>query len=157
MSEFVSESCKGVLCHVRECKNAAVAKLGEEIAHDDPFPNRHNLTAYVCRDHFVLIMGTIGPGLVEDMRVTAQRLSLGAPYAQGATEASHVPAPVPAPEGGAWRSREERLKEAERIEFRASEMGNIPEGSRFKTVTEVEDMLMNLARLVRESIQAEKS
>lgn len=47
---FISQSCIGETCSV--CKQPATHKLGEEIASDDPNPNRHNLTAYVCTEHF---------------------------------------------------------------------------------------------------------
>ena len=50
---FVSASCEGEVCSM--CCSLAVAKVGEEIAWDDPFPARHNLTAYVCHDHFCAI------------------------------------------------------------------------------------------------------
>ena len=39
------------------CGAPSAAKVGEEIFHDDPHPVRHNLTAYVCADHFRQIMG----------------------------------------------------------------------------------------------------
>jgi len=51
----VSESCWGEICSM--CGKEATHKVGEEIPHDDPSPNRHNLTAYVCCDHFSQIMG----------------------------------------------------------------------------------------------------
>lgn len=54
MVPFVSESCQGEVCR---CGAPAVAKIGEEIAHDDPNPNRHNLTAYVCARHYALVLG----------------------------------------------------------------------------------------------------
>jgi hypothetical protein len=56
---FVSESCIGEFCSV--CKKKATNKLGEEIANDDPNKNRHNLTAYVCREHFEMIFGGKNP------------------------------------------------------------------------------------------------
>lgn len=31
-----------------------------EIPYDHPYPNRHNLTAYVCREHFRMIVGKLG-------------------------------------------------------------------------------------------------
>jgi hypothetical protein len=34
----------------------AFHKVGEEIFDDDPNPVRHNLTQYVCCDHFQMIM-----------------------------------------------------------------------------------------------------
>ncbi len=58
MPHHVSSTCIGEVCGA--CLPAQVQathKLGEEIAHDDPSPSRHNLTAYVCCKHFVLILG----------------------------------------------------------------------------------------------------
>ncbi len=52
--KFISGTCKGEKCTI--CKKPATKKLGEEIAHDDPNPIRHNLTAYVCDDHFDMIV-----------------------------------------------------------------------------------------------------
>jgi hypothetical protein len=52
---FVSKSCNGEICSV--CSLPATNKLGEEIPFDDPDKNRHNLTAYVCRKHFTMIVG----------------------------------------------------------------------------------------------------
>lgn len=52
---WISATCGGEWC--RMCGKPAVAKVGEEIAHDDPMPVRHNLTAYVCSQHFVEILG----------------------------------------------------------------------------------------------------
>jgi hypothetical protein len=57
-SRFVSATCKGEKCSV--CGENATNKLGEEIPYDDPNPNRHNLTAYVCREHFRMIVGRLG-------------------------------------------------------------------------------------------------
>jgi hypothetical protein len=57
-SRFVSATCKGEKCSV--CGKNATNKLGEEIPYDDPNPNRHNLTAYVCREHFRMIVGRLG-------------------------------------------------------------------------------------------------
>lgn len=51
---FVSISCEGEKCSV--CGAPAKAKIGEEIMHDDPMPNRHNLTAYVCFNHFDMVL-----------------------------------------------------------------------------------------------------
>ncbi len=50
-----SASCRGERCSV--CGADATHKLGEEIMHDDPFPERHNLTAYVCCEHFRMVLG----------------------------------------------------------------------------------------------------
>lgn len=55
MSHFISSSCGGEICSV--CDELATHKLGEEIFWDDPNPNRHNLTAYVCCEHFTMILG----------------------------------------------------------------------------------------------------
>jgi len=55
MAHFVSASCLGEYCSI--CKIPATHKVGEEIMSDDPNPVRHNLTAYVCCEHFRLIMG----------------------------------------------------------------------------------------------------
>lgn len=55
IKQFVSGSCKGEICSV--CGKDATNKLGEEIPFDDPDKNRHNLTAYVCREHFTMIVG----------------------------------------------------------------------------------------------------
>jgi len=54
-SHFISESCEGELCRI--CHEPATHKLGEEIMHDDPNPNRHNLTAYVCCKHWKMVLG----------------------------------------------------------------------------------------------------
>ncbi len=52
--EFISACCEGVKCSV--CSKPATHKIGEEIQNDDPFPNRHNLTAYVCTEHFNMVL-----------------------------------------------------------------------------------------------------
>lgn len=54
MSAFISATCQGETCR---CGAPAVAKIGEEIAPDDPHPHRHNLTAYVCARHYALLLG----------------------------------------------------------------------------------------------------
>jgi hypothetical protein len=54
---FVSATCRGEHCSM--CKEPATHKVGEEIAHDDPNPNRHNLTAYVCCRDFIRIFGPV--------------------------------------------------------------------------------------------------
>ena len=61
MVHFVSASCRGEKCSI--CKSPATHKVGEEIMSDDPNPIRHNLTAYVCCEHFRLIMGPAVPCL----------------------------------------------------------------------------------------------
>lgn len=52
---FVSSSCEGEKCF---CGQIAEHKVEETIFHDDPVPNRHPLTSYICHHHFVEIMGT---------------------------------------------------------------------------------------------------
>ncbi len=54
MTQFISACCGGERCSL--CGNPAARKVGEEIFHDDPNPYRHNLTAYVCQEHFDKIM-----------------------------------------------------------------------------------------------------
>lgn len=58
-----SATCRTEICSI--CGAEAAAKVGEEIAHDDPYPHRHNLTAYVCASHFAQIMGPLGQRLME--------------------------------------------------------------------------------------------
>ena len=52
---FISGSCIGENCSM--CSEPATKKVEEHIFHDDPEPNRHGLTAYVCEKHFNIIMG----------------------------------------------------------------------------------------------------
>lgn len=59
MSHPISKCCGGEKCY---CGLPATHKVGEEIQHDDPQPNRHNLTAYVCCAHFREIMGPVATG-----------------------------------------------------------------------------------------------
>ncbi len=59
MTHFISVSCGGKCCSI--CKAPAAHKVGEEIMPDDPKPIRHNLTAYVCCEHFRLILGPAVP------------------------------------------------------------------------------------------------
>jgi hypothetical protein len=54
---FVSETCEGEACW---CGKPAVRKVGEEFADDEPNPNRHNLTRYICAHHFAELMGPAG-------------------------------------------------------------------------------------------------
>lgn len=56
-----SKACIGVKCW---CGHAAAKKVGEEILFDDPNPNRHNLTAYVCAVHYAQMMGPTGASQV---------------------------------------------------------------------------------------------
>lgn len=55
-ARFVSACCEGEVC---SCGQPAVAKVEETIFLDDPNPNRHPLTAYVCADHFGQFMGRL--------------------------------------------------------------------------------------------------
>ena len=57
-SGFVSRSCKGEVCSV--CGKPATNKLEETLFWDDPNRLRHPLTAYVCREHFRMIVGRLG-------------------------------------------------------------------------------------------------
>lgn len=59
MAHFVSASCEGEVCRV--CGDLATHKVGEEIPHDDPMPFRHNHTAYVCCDCFLMLFGVSVP------------------------------------------------------------------------------------------------
>lgn len=55
MSErFVSPSCECERCG--QCGKPATNKVGEEISHDDPGSQRHNLTVYLCAEHFDNLM-----------------------------------------------------------------------------------------------------
>ncbi len=54
---FVSRSCNGERCSFEGCSEPAEHKVEETIFHDDPIPNRHELTAYICHAHFRQIMG----------------------------------------------------------------------------------------------------
>ena len=51
------------------CGDDAIAKVGEEIMNDDPFQNRHNLTAYVCEKHFRELFGDFGVDFTEEARI----------------------------------------------------------------------------------------
>lgn len=51
---FISPSCDGERCF---CGAAAVRKIAEDALDS---PQRHPLTAYVCADHFALLMGPVG-------------------------------------------------------------------------------------------------
>ena len=60
-----SKYVNGEKCH---CGDDSVAKVGEEITHDDPLQNRHNLTAYVCEKHFRELFGDYGVNFIEEAR-----------------------------------------------------------------------------------------
>lgn len=53
---FISKACNGEICSV--CGESATNKLEETIFFDEPNKMRHPLTAYVCREHFQMIVGT---------------------------------------------------------------------------------------------------
>lgn len=65
MIEFLPASCRGERCR---CGSPAVAKVEEHVFDDDPAPYRHPLTAYLCREHFVDVMGEAGVAAVDAMR-----------------------------------------------------------------------------------------
>lgn len=65
LKRWRSTSCGGETCR---CGEPAYAKVGEEIAHDDPSKRRHNLTAYVCEAHFRELMGDHGVDMVAHFR-----------------------------------------------------------------------------------------
>lgn len=56
MKPFVSGCCQGETCHMCGTRPAE-HKVAEVIQYDDPNPNRHELTAYVCHHCFCRIMG----------------------------------------------------------------------------------------------------
>ena len=58
----ISATCRGEKCRV--CGRPATHKVGEEIPQDDPFPDRHNFTAYVCCEDFAVIFGEWAHGRV---------------------------------------------------------------------------------------------
>lgn len=60
--EFISGCCIGEKCKI--CGKDATNKLSEVIFYDDPNPIRHELTVYVCKDHFKVIM--YGCGLLSN-------------------------------------------------------------------------------------------
>jgi hypothetical protein len=52
-----SKACIGERCW---CGAPAAKKVGEEILFDDPNPDRHNLTRYICAEHYAQLMGPLG-------------------------------------------------------------------------------------------------
>ena len=54
---MISAACRGETCW---CGEPAAKKVGEEIPFDDPMPVRHNLTAYICAEHYAQLMGPLG-------------------------------------------------------------------------------------------------
>lgn len=51
---FISGCCEGERCF---CGKPAEHKVEETIFPDDPMQYRHELTAYICHEHFRQIMG----------------------------------------------------------------------------------------------------
>lgn len=82
---FVSKSAEGHTCR---CGEPAVRKIGEEILWDDPNPNRHNLTAYVCASCFAMVLGdfaarTVGlPSAPRASKTAAGGVDLGFLYVE---------------------------------------------------------------------------
>lgn len=54
---FVSRCCEDERCTYEGCGEPAEHKVEETIFYDDPLPQRHPLTSYLCHQHFRLIMG----------------------------------------------------------------------------------------------------
>lgn len=75
MSEvFISDTCAGETCW---CGQPAVRKVGEEFAPDEPNPIRHNLTRYICAEHYAQLMGPAGArqvGLYAERRFEVHQL-----------------------------------------------------------------------------------
>lgn len=60
---FVSASCRGERCNIPACQTPPTHKVGEELMHDDPIQISHNLTAYLCCQHFEGVMQVNCPPL----------------------------------------------------------------------------------------------
>jgi hypothetical protein len=56
---YVGSSCIGEICLVNNCGKDATHKIGEEILDGDPHPRRHNLTNYVCCEHYQMVLGNL--------------------------------------------------------------------------------------------------
>jgi hypothetical protein len=90
---FVSETCEGEICW---CGKPAVRKVGEEFAYDEPNPERHNLTRYICAYHFAELMGPAGARSVgiaptpEGMREAIEASIRDCVFADDATEFTGV-------------------------------------------------------------------
>lgn len=54
---FISKCCGGERCGFKGCSVQAEHKVEETIFFDDPLPQRHPLTSYLCHHHFMAIMG----------------------------------------------------------------------------------------------------
>lgn len=55
MSHFISTSCRSESCRI--CKTPATHKIGEEVPNGKSLWTGHEFTAYVCCEHFRLLMG----------------------------------------------------------------------------------------------------
>lgn len=97
-AKWVSASCGGETCHIGDCDKVAFAKVGEEILHDDPAPGRHNLTAYVCEEHFKFIFGERGAHFRN--RWIENRAVCAAIAATEKNDPPQTPAPPPQAEEG---------------------------------------------------------
>ena len=53
---FRSKYTIGEIC---KCGNDAYHKVEEHVFNDDPFPDRHELTTYLCPDCFADLMGPV--------------------------------------------------------------------------------------------------
>jgi len=77
MMHFVSRSCDGESCTFRVkndiCGEPATHKVGEEIQNDEPMPYaaRHNLTAYVCCKHFLMVVGPAASCILGERKTEA--------------------------------------------------------------------------------------
>lgn len=58
MTHPVMPECRGEKCRI--CGGQAHHKVGEEMSDGEPYPFRHNLTAYLCCWHFRQVMGGTG-------------------------------------------------------------------------------------------------
>jgi hypothetical protein len=62
---YVSGNCVGNICLIDDCGKDATHKVGEEMLDGEPFPERHNLTNYVCCDHYQNVFGPIAKSQCE--------------------------------------------------------------------------------------------
>jgi hypothetical protein len=73
---FVSASCQGEICGYADesgegpCGRPATHKVGEAIPWDEPEEtrHRHNLTTYVCCQHFGAIFGSVARAICNQAR-----------------------------------------------------------------------------------------
>lgn len=110
MTHFVSACCQDERCSL--CGVPATHKVGEELQHDDPNPNRHNLTAYVCCSHFRMLFGDAAP--CRDACSICQGANGGVPGNENVIEGQLVcdychaetlrPLPLPAPSALPWQT-----------------------------------------------------